>query len=529
MVSFEAAALLSSACPSVQRSRNIFSPAEVLFRKAGDAKAIGVACNNLGNTLQAMCREANSEGACCAILDGKCAVVEALALYDEAIRMAEKGYQDSARGQHWLAFGQQLADRLFNRGLCYLLLGHYDCAPEDSRERGLQDMKRARDLHLEITSFLNEEGILEKQSTSYFSQIVRRIQGLAELQDDDDVQITWDARELVEEADQFLLSIWDNPKAPLFQELSPIARLQQLETAVIKLTLNAGKHEEAARLAIRMFAEDEYLSETALVTAAQCLAQTVRDNDFALFDHRSAQSMLTDLRKMLGMCRGVSLDLGKSLLFAVELHGRPRQEADSSDDGYALLEKINENCLKLYDECCFAEDSVAIVASTTNQGKVIVDLGRKKEFEGLQRTSLDIATSSTTDHSSFSTLAVALQMLVDSNSASSPVEEDVLLFLVTDGVAWDFDAVSAATTNINRLNHERNAFKIDLIIFDVGIASDSPVLEDCKRLAALSPCSKFISPVNLTKIDDAFVSLRATLRGRRLVNTSEDGLTMERF
>ena len=67
-----------------------------LYRKINDRKAIGVACNNLANTLFAIRYEHIDEVNCCNA-SRTCFVKQALALYNEAVGYSHQDF-DAAEG-----------------------------------------------------------------------------------------------------------------------------------------------------------------------------------------------------------------------------------------------------------------------------------------------------------------------------------------------------------------------------------------------------------------------------------------------
>jgi len=362
-----------------------------LFRKIGDEKAIGIACNNLGNTLHAMCcDDVRYVGDCCELVNGICVMKAAKLHYDESIDIAQGQFEQATDDEQKAEFALQLADRIFNRALFLLLVAGERCAPDNSRQIALDDISKVWQLDYDVKDFWLERKLLLKHSSVYFFRLIRRTLGLLDFYGDEEVRERYSTDELIEDGDRLLFAAWDQPSAPLFEEISRIGRLQQLEGLAMRSDLCKGRKVQAARLAMRMFAEDEYLIECAFMMASITLLKLMRDDDESSGEWSKAtkKSIRSDLRKMLRTCRQTNLDVGKCLIVALEINERW--------EGDPLLDRVNDQCLKLYDDCCLKDDYMGLVAYTT-QGDLNVQLGVKEENEGRQRTSLDIATSSTSE------------------------------------------------------------------------------------------------------------------------------------
>jgi len=416
-------------------AQRIINEALKLYRKIGDEKAIGIACNNLANTFHAIGNVAHVgesnrlDGSlpqdCCERSPGVCSVRMAMSLYDEAISVAQFQLGLAASDEEKADFTQQLADRLFNRALFFLLVVNEKCAPPTARATALSDIEKVRRMDTDVKDFWIDRKILLKRSSDYFYRLLRRCSGLLEHYSDEELRQIWNPNELVEDADRFLFAAWDKPSAPLFEQMTKIGRLQQLECVAMQLDICRGRQILAARLAMRMFAEDEYLLEGSFAVSASVLLKLIRDDeDWPGGWTSKTKAVRADLRKMLRTCKATRLDIGKGLVFAIEL-------TDTWRD-HQLLEVINSRCLELYDDCCLKDDCMGLVAYTT-QGDLNVPICVKAENEGRQRTSLDLATSTTSEQASPAFL-YALQMLIDSHT--SP-ENDTFVILLSDGKSFD--------------------------------------------------------------------------------------------
>lgn len=132
---------------------SMISDALKLFRKIGDEKAIGIACNNLGNTLHAVCKQQKLVGECCNRIPGICALKMALQHYDESISIAGNHLEEAFSDERKAEFTQQLADRIFNRAMFLLLVANDKCAPPNARTMALADIERVQRMDDDVKDF----------------------------------------------------------------------------------------------------------------------------------------------------------------------------------------------------------------------------------------------------------------------------------------------------------------------------------------------------------------------------------------
>jgi len=491
-----------------------------LFRKVEDEKAVGIACNNLGNTLFAMYYDAYDESGFDINPSEEGGLVSvALKHYEEAIEIGQRQFDETPESELKANFAYQLADRLFNRGLFLLLISGDESAPVDTRQQAFRDISRARDLDYDVKDYMLEHKLLLKNSVPYYDRLIRRINGLTDFYDDVQLQEVWDVRELIEDADKFLHASWREPGAPLFDEVTRFGRLQQLEGCAIELWTHMDQLAEAARLAMRMFSEDAYILETSFTRAGDALLRILRESndedDDMEFSRKTVSCVREDLRRMAKFCKNVTLDTGKCLVFTAELSERW--------EGDPLLDKINANCLDLYDRCCTANDYMGVVAYTT-QDSLTLDLKPKDGNEGRQRTLLDIATSSTSERAN-PTFPLAIQMVVDSQAS---LENDSFIVLMLDGYAWDSEACSSLRLQIDRLNRERGT-KIHLLIVGMEMDMESDdARRQCQELGTVSKLSMY-ADATLENVDGIFRDFATAIAGRNVNSGFLRGITMERF
>ena len=487
----------------------IVSDAIQLFRKINDRKAIGIACNNLGNIVLARILELGTQ------TDGSLTHGYgdfATRLFDEAVSISQTEFDKADSFSAKSAFARELADRLFNRGLFLLFFARESDAPANARERGLEDIKRARDLDYDVKEYFIENKLLLQFSDECFSRMLRRIHGLCAHFGDTGVASIWDPARLVDEADELLFAAWHEVSAPLFDCVSRVGRLQELEGAAIRLNGCKGNRSEAARLAMRMFTEDEFLLEGPFGLASTALLNFTQSDDGHGWSSQTLSSVSSTLRRMSRTCRGPTLVLGKCVIFALELNER------LESDGVFPL--INSKCLNLFENHVTDEDCVAVVAYTV-KGDQTLELCPKGEFKDKQKNVLDLATKSTSERVC-SALPFAMQVVLDS-SVSQEVDTYVLLF--TDGYSWDSGPYQSIKWQIARMNRE-NESNVHLIILGVDVEPEH--IEECKTMCSVSKGSFFVE-LTMENIDETFAAISSMFSSGRLYQQFMSTMTLQKF
>jgi hypothetical protein len=484
-----------------------------LFRKIKDRKAIGVSANNLANTIFAMAIQGEPPWIVGQTHGQRIDVYTAIDLYDEAILICQGDFEGAEENLVKVEYAQHLSDRLFNRGLYFLFVAQETDSPEETRSRGLEDISRSRDLFYDVRDFYLDQKMLFQHSGSYFWRTIRRIFGLSTHCQDAAVMEVWDVRSLIEDADGFLWAAWNERSAPVFDELGRINRLQQLEAAALRLELCEGNLAEAARMAMRMLAEDEYILSCAFPVAASAILKYMQSEEGKTWSESTHLSVRNDFRAMSGSCRNVALDLGKCVVFTVELN--------ECLEGGPLLQKVKMHCLRIFDTYCNEEDDIGVAAYTV-QGDQTLRLGKKAVNGANQRSMLDVATTSTSEMVCPS-LPYAMQMIVDS---SATLVKDTFIMLITDGFSWDVEGYRTIKNQIEKLNRERTT-TIHIVILGIDIEDKEVVLE-CQTLKSVTKSSMFIE-ITMENVDAAFASVVARINPFQLTEPSLVGITMEKF
>jgi tetratricopeptide (TPR) repeat protein len=235
-----------------------------LFRRLDNKKAIGIASNNLGNTLLGIYRAITA--AKLQKLHGLTKddiVALGIAHFHNAIQMGEKAYDEFYELQGWspscLDFMQHLANRYFNRGLFLLHIKRDHPNPKEIEQLGRRDIQIACDMDQEVVTYSEEIGWgTFDRAEKRFNVNISRIRGfniLSELGYNND----WGVEELIEETLSIVREERKNPETDFFSNMSIAGRLQDLDVQIMRYHANRGDYETAAKVAVRMLIEDERL------------------------------------------------------------------------------------------------------------------------------------------------------------------------------------------------------------------------------------------------------------------------------
>jgi len=236
-----------------------------LFTRLDNSKAIAVASNNLGNTMLTMYRTMteNEEDKMCGM--SKHQVIEkGTAFFSQSIKLGESAYDEFYDKQGWseecLVFMQFLANRYFNRAIFFLTTSRDHENRKEAESLGFRDLQITGDMDCEIVNQCLESGFRINRVERY-ELMLSRCRGLLGL-----VELGYGSDELF--LDDQITSVYDDLKTalktrstnPLFKDVSVAGRMQKLDVELIRY-FHLAKSDDinAARVAIRMLIEDEYI------------------------------------------------------------------------------------------------------------------------------------------------------------------------------------------------------------------------------------------------------------------------------
>lgn len=500
-------------------AHHIANDALKLFRKIGDQKAVAIACNNIGNTILALSVQRRERGMCFKS-ESACQRNESLRHFDEAIEIGTRQFETSDSDDKKAEFAQQLADRHFNRAMCLMHYLDDPCSPTNAKEKAFVDLYKCKEYDRGVQEYMLHEKLMFKYSDIIFERLLRRIHGLTFMFGmDNTVWQVWDVNDLVEQADLMLQAAWDQEKAPLFQDVGRIGRLQQLEGAVIGLELVSGKLEEASQLAMRMLVEDEFLIDSSFVVAADTVLRLMKEPNLGWSREAKLRTSL-EFRRMRRAGKRTALDIERCFVFCIEL--------GENLDGSPTLSKINTEVMAFYEEQCNDKDTVGLVAMNDRTDRnLIIKLGPKETVDTEQREALEIATMKVASKTSKPALPNAVDMVV---SPSRSRTSDVFLIYITDGSVWDPLSFVSMTKKVNEASSKRTA-SINVISIGVNV-QDEDFSQNCRNLclATRSRTSGFL-PVFDDGIEDVFEKAAEIVSSTSSSESSrmQLGITMERF
>jgi hypothetical protein len=487
------------------------------------------------------------------VISDLCVIKEALSCYETAIQTANEEFS-SARDLHKkVEFAEQLADRHFNRALYFLISKNDPCTPDDAEKLGYQDLMKAHALDHDVQGYLIKNKMLLQKSEILYDRMLRRLFGLIALQENGVETTMWDPIELVYDCHRLLSAAWDDFTAPIFHNLDRHGRLQQLEGAMIQLELQRKNYTAAARLAIRMIVEDEFLNETSFQYAADAILQfTTMDEEAGLcWSQLTKTSAQRDIRNMLKSCKHYAFNKRKCLFLCLDLGDLQH----TVEDG---MEELRKQLLSCYDSNCGKDDFFGLLACNGNNGSMVnmeIECRRQRMGGHHQRAGIETAMLSLCDpppggplsskelRSSIKSdrhckpLLNAVDRVIDSEA--SLVYDSYILF-VTDGPKqdWDWKLLLSIKHKIEETNAKRKG-DIHIVIFD--LETEATGMEEswresremCRNLCDVSQGSCYMK-ASLDNLEDEFDEVRLVISDRKAPTTARNsslmsGITMEKF
>ena len=480
-----------------------------LFRKIGDNKAIGIACNNMGCTLLAWMVEVREPGTSLELDGDECmyCTEAAIKYFNEAIALGTEDFEAAHGDAEKAKFAQQLADRHFNRAMCLLLTADDPCALKDAKEIALDDLHLVKQYDQNVKEYMIQSQTLLDYSDVIFERSLRRLHGLAALLDiEPDVWDVWDVYELVDQADLMLQAAWDKDELPLFNTTTKIGRLQELEGAVSGIEFAAGKANDAVQLVTRMFIEDEYLLDSSFIEGADCILQCSRKNEQddnnedddeeeeeeTGFGTACIREIMMEFKTMRKVGMRNALDIGRAFIFCIDLRGEW--------NGQPLLEELRKSILNFYEENFQPNDTVGIVTFVPRDGTLrkvqpfsASDLNTSDKYP--HRDALVTATTGVACSRFTPALHGGIDMALEVEATSA---SDVCLLYVSDGGAYDENIFSRlqrrleTSSKTGKYRSLSSVSSIDLVVIKVGDnQTDDSRLSILQRNSVSAPFHQF--------------------------------------
>lgn len=491
-----------------------------IFRSADDQKAVGICANNLGNTLLTIRNQALSTRKCFTI-DGECVQKLALQSYDEAISSSteecNRCFQMSENDELRARLLEQMANRYFNRCLFFLFSANDACTPSSFGERGYQDLKKTSELDAMVREIWVTKRQIHRNSVRYFERLLRRANGLTALVRKGIIDSeSWNIVELLAEANSLLYVVWNVPNSPLFDSLTRIGRLQQLEFSTIRFEMCRRKVQEATKVATRMLAEDEYIDADTFSAAASAFMSWFRQVPPPEYLGASELAIRRDFRRMLKCCKSTCPDaaVGKNMVFFQDL---------ARHNEYDFV--LESFCRKIYSSC-HCNDSLIWTSQRASDQDVMLTLQQKSD-----REQPDWSQQWERIREPNKAIRRAIQIVLETKELSL---NDTWIIMMTDRSRWDSvqcplsESHHYLLSEVGELNRDR-CTTIHFAVISIEANENMAVI--CSELCRVSKESMYIevSDVN-EELTEALTDVAwLVIGGGKRQCSIPQGITMEKF
>jgi len=291
----------------------------------------------------------------------------------------------------------------------------------------------------------------------------------------------------------------------LFEYVNVVGRQQELDAIVSEYLLYSGDLVGAAKVASRMFLEDEYLLTHAAIVPARTLLQYFTTTtkspaddgawNSSIVPHSSAvQSALETLAFPKGGAKRVFFCLDKS----GSMYG-------------GRIQRANANVLNIYDKYCNDEDEVGFVAFDSHISNTYkFDLGNKGENKIRQRGILASATDAGGGTSFYTAMEHCVRQLKEGGKGESN-----WIIALTDGDSND------THTRVKKEIQMLASMGIVIEVVVVGVEVRSSVESICQDLCTATKNSVYIDAKGgLDAMDEAFAKVAKVISGGGMVMES---------
>jgi hypothetical protein len=506
--------------------------AERLFTELGNKRAMSIAKNNLANTCLSIINVPNQSEAKKRLMR-----TEGKACFDSAIASAEADL-NSAPAMEREGFERQLANRLFNRGifLCTTFMtssttsitstttsvssttptgttsttNSISTTPNTQSDKsvndGVSDLVASNE-HDNAAQLLLAPSAGTSGAGQQLDRLLGRVKGLLNLLVKNPSLATNKKLSSALNVDAMLqkaVVLLKSGDPSLFEHVNVVGRQQELDAIVTEYLLSTGDLVGAAKVASRMFFEDEYLLTHAAVVPARALVQyfetankycnTVPHWNSIVPHSNAVQSALKTLATPKGGPKRVFFCLDKS----------------GSMSG-SRMQRANANMLNIYDKYCNDEDEVGFVAfDTVISPRYQFDLGTKGENKFWQRDKIASATDAGGTTNFYTAMAHCVRQLKVGGEGQSN-----WIVALTDGDSHDTHKQVKKEIQVLA----SNGILIEVVV--VGVEVRSSVVSICQDLCTVTQNSVYIDAKGgLDAMDEAFAKVAKVISGGDMVMES---------
>eukprot|EP00520_Triparma_pacifica_P008837 CAMPEP_0118669550 /NCGR_PEP_ID=MMETSP0785-20121206/20964_1 /TAXON_ID=91992 /ORGANISM="Bolidomonas pacifica, Strain CCMP 1866" /LENGTH=1805 /DNA_ID=CAMNT_0006564247 /DNA_START=118 /DNA_END=5535 /DNA_ORIENTATION=+ len=501
---------------------NVLMEAETLFKSLDNIKAIGVANNNIANTLLALYSSLTNPGtkqkAKSKMIKNVGMDVDTLAntaseRFDEAVISATSDLEREgvAGGTAWM---EQLANRSFNRGIWNMRRTLGAGGNVDVWEVGVEDITKAIELDKQVATIsgtIFDTAIARSTGLLAVMKLIKEMkEGKKGIWKNATVaDLPGKEASIVIVMDQLVYMVTQefeqtNSDGLLFAELTRTGRQQELDSMKINYWSLKGKVEEALKISFRMLAQDEFLNYKCGISALNCMI------DFVGWPKEETKVMgtwINTISNSLPETLGGGKKPQKRVIFCL----------DKSGSMYGgRMDRALANCLKVYDEYVNDIDEVGFIMFS-NKISTVFELSIKGEpYPRGDRRQLikDITAGGGTKF--YTAIDCCLTMMVNQDDSNGTLPTWIVA--LTDGDSSD--EPSSAVKRLKALNNG-GEHKVDVVI--VGVDVSTQCITACEELCAASKDSIYIdSKGGLSAMDKAFEAVAKVIGG-------DVGVSMEAF
>lgn len=186
---------------------------------------------------------------------------------------------------------------------------------DDAEAQGIKDLDRAKSLDQEAYLYTRERGQTVQQARSEFFCVLRRARGMLKLIQETDFNDVWGIEDVIEQAHDLI----HNPAfsdSSLFENVNLVARKQEVLDLRIQHALSKGEVQEAAKMAMKILVEDEYVIDTVLMNCV-----TTLNKHYDLQAEEQVPNLAEGLRKETRRGQVDSMRQAKNVVFCLDYSG----------------------------------------------------------------------------------------------------------------------------------------------------------------------------------------------------------------
>lgn len=311
----------------------------------------------------------------------------------------------------------------------------------------------------------------------------------------------WGIDSLIEKA-EIMLNDAREEKSNLFKQIERAGRMQQIDDLRIQHELCKKNSYEAAKIAMRMLVEDEYIIDTVIVNALTAITQYFKAEGIRIPATNSTHYLRRETRK----AQVNVLREAKNIFFCLDYSGSMAGER---------MERANRNLRWVYDEHCSDKDWVGFIRFNHDvDDKLWFPLGKKGDYKEVQEAILAKALDADGGTRMYAALNRVLTQILNTDT-----KNDTWIIALTDGESsWDHPA-KRVVERIQKINKSRS-IKIHLII--IGFEVPNSVMKTCEMVTNVTDKSLYIDARgDLLEMDRAFEQVVSVIGGT--------AITMETF